>query len=64
MVCVDRALEWRSDQIGDSQWSAKVRIRHRPKSSADYWVLWPVQARLSSRSAVRGRGPGLAKKKE
>jgi hypothetical protein len=61
---VDRALEWRSDQIGDSQWSAKGRIRRRPKSSVNYWVLWPVQACRSSRSTVHGRGPGHAKKRK
>jgi hypothetical protein len=60
-VFVNRALGWRFDQISDSQWSANGRIRRKPKSSVNYWVLWPVQAHRSSCSAVRGRGPGLAK---
>jgi hypothetical protein len=34
-VCVNRALGWRSDQISDSQWSAKGRIRRKPKSSTN-----------------------------
>jgi hypothetical protein len=61
---MDRALGRRSDSIGDPQWSAKGRIRYRPKSSMDCWVLRPVQARWSAHAAVHGRGPGLAKKKE
>jgi hypothetical protein len=35
-VCVNRALGWRSDEISDSQWSTKGRIRHKPKSS---WII-------------------------
>jgi hypothetical protein len=61
---VDRALEWRSDQIGDSHWSAKGRNRRRPKLSVNYLVLWPVQAYRSSRSAVRGQGRDHAKKRK
>jgi hypothetical protein len=63
-VCVNRALGWRSHQISDSQWSAKGRIRRKPKLSTNHWVLWPVQARRSHCSAVRGRGPDLAKKQK
>jgi hypothetical protein len=64
VVCVNRALGWCSDQISDSQWSAKGRIRRKLKSSANHWVLWPVQARPSSCSVVRARGPDLAKKRK
>jgi hypothetical protein len=63
-VCVNRALRWRSDQISGSQWSAKGRIRCKPKSSTNYWVVWPVQARRSHYSAVHGRGSDLAKKQK
>ena len=63
-VCVNRALGWRSDQISDSQWSAKGRIRRKPKLSMNYWVLWPVQARQSHCSTVCGRGSDLVKKQK
>jgi hypothetical protein len=64
VVCVNRALGWRSDQISDSQWSTKGRNRRKPKSCMNHWVLWSVQARRSHCFAVRGRGPDLAKKQK